>query len=264
MYIYFYDRDGFCCDYCLFLRIVPIVTHVLSICSLTMVLLWTCGDVFKTLYFFFREAPIQFWICGSVQVGVDVLILLQVYIYKGNTELQRKPMRRGDWVVIICNHEKSDQSPQELEINCDIKTIQLEYFNRNSVIFNETNEELLLNAEEESSVDRNGKSTTSGDSSATDLTETRTKNPANGNVQIVNAEVHDIGAGNLENCKESLSSTFNVNSNEDRDAFASNKRLFLNKNSKKPSKHKVSMLIHRHTLWRFRLDSFLFTYLIVF
>lgn len=229
-----------------------------------MVMLWTCGDVFKTLYFFFREAPIQFWICGSVQVGVDVLILLQVYIYKGNTELQRKPMRRGDWVVIICNHEKSDQSPQELEINCDIKTIQLEYFNRNSVNFNETNEE--LNKAEES-FDQNSKST-SGDSSATDLTETRTKNPANGNVQIVNAEVHEIGNGNLENCKESISSNFNVNSNEDRDAFASNKRLFLNKNSKKPSKHKVSMLIHRHTLWPFCCDSFLhisnFTRIVVF
>lgn len=61
-----------------------------------MVVMWTCGDVFKTLYFLFREAPIQFWICGCVQVTVDVLILLQVNIYRGNSEPQRVRPRRGD------------------------------------------------------------------------------------------------------------------------------------------------------------------------
>ncbi|XP_068902640.1 solute carrier family 66 member 2 isoform X2 [Tenebrio molitor] len=64
--------------------------------SLSMVLMWTCGDIFKTLYFLFREAPVQFWICGSVQVAVDVLILLQVYIYRGNTDPQRVRLHRGD------------------------------------------------------------------------------------------------------------------------------------------------------------------------
>ncbi|RZC41014.1 PQ-loop repeat-containing protein 1 [Asbolus verrucosus] len=64
--------------------------------SLSMVVMWTCGDIFKTLYFLFREAPIQFWICGSVQVAVDVLILLQVYIYRENTEPQRVRPHRGD------------------------------------------------------------------------------------------------------------------------------------------------------------------------
>ncbi|XP_044266704.1 solute carrier family 66 member 2 isoform X2 [Tribolium madens] len=64
--------------------------------SVSMVIMWTCGDVFKTLYFLLREAPIQFWICGSVQVAVDVLILLQVYIYRGNTEPQRVRAHRGD------------------------------------------------------------------------------------------------------------------------------------------------------------------------
>ncbi|EFA04063.1 solute carrier family 66 member 2 isoform X2 [Tribolium castaneum] len=64
--------------------------------SVSMVIMWTCGDIFKTLYFLLREAPIQFWICGSVQVAVDVLILLQVYIYRGNTEPQRDRAHRGD------------------------------------------------------------------------------------------------------------------------------------------------------------------------
>ncbi|KAF7262764.1 hypothetical protein GWI33_004146, partial [Rhynchophorus ferrugineus] len=45
--------------------------------SLSMVILWTCGDIFKTLYFLLRSAPVQFWICGSMQVTIDLLILLQ-------------------------------------------------------------------------------------------------------------------------------------------------------------------------------------------
>ncbi|KAJ8960943.1 hypothetical protein NQ318_020243 [Aromia moschata] len=45
--------------------------------SMSMVIMWTCGDVFKTIYFLLRSAPVQFWVCGSVQVSVDLLILLQ-------------------------------------------------------------------------------------------------------------------------------------------------------------------------------------------
>ncbi|XP_023221961.1 PQ-loop repeat-containing protein 1-like isoform X1 [Centruroides sculpturatus] len=50
--------------------------------SKKMVLLWTLGDVFKTCYFIIRETPIQFWICGFLQVFIDMAILLQVLIYK--------------------------------------------------------------------------------------------------------------------------------------------------------------------------------------
>ncbi|XP_067142173.1 solute carrier family 66 member 2 isoform X2 [Centruroides vittatus] len=50
--------------------------------SKKMVLLWTLGDVFKTCYFIIRETPIQFWICGFLQVFIDIAILLQVLIYK--------------------------------------------------------------------------------------------------------------------------------------------------------------------------------------
>ncbi|KAJ8975420.1 hypothetical protein NQ317_018929 [Molorchus minor] len=64
--------------------------------SLTMVVMWTCGDIFKTLYFLLRNAPVQFWVCGSIQVTVDLLILLQVFLYRGNTEPQRVGPHRGD------------------------------------------------------------------------------------------------------------------------------------------------------------------------
>jgi len=49
--------------------------------SISMVLLWTCGDVLKTVYFVARDAPVQFWLCGALQVCLDIAILLQVAIY---------------------------------------------------------------------------------------------------------------------------------------------------------------------------------------
>ncbi|XP_011554628.1 solute carrier family 66 member 2 isoform X3 [Plutella xylostella] len=63
--------------------------------SLSMVVMWTCGDVFKTAYFVLREAPPQFWICGSLQVTLDLVILFQVWLYRNNTAEARRS-RRGD------------------------------------------------------------------------------------------------------------------------------------------------------------------------
>ncbi|XP_015229567.1 solute carrier family 66 member 2 [Cyprinodon tularosa] len=56
--------------------------------SVKMVLLWTAGDIFKTTYFVMNESPAQFWVCGSVQILVDVAILLQVLSY--NSDLRPK------------------------------------------------------------------------------------------------------------------------------------------------------------------------------
>lgn len=49
--------------------------------SIKMVLMWTSGDTFKTGYFLMTHAPVQFWICGLLQVFVDFAILFQVYYY---------------------------------------------------------------------------------------------------------------------------------------------------------------------------------------
>jgi hypothetical protein len=38
--------------------------------SFLMVIMWTIGDVYKTTYFILRSAPMQFWICGMLQVGL--------------------------------------------------------------------------------------------------------------------------------------------------------------------------------------------------
>ncbi|XP_071959179.1 solute carrier family 66 member 2-like isoform X1 [Antedon mediterranea] len=51
--------------------------------SVQMVCFWLSGDLFKTGYFVVNEAPMQFWVCGVLQVSIDVAILLQVYCYRG-------------------------------------------------------------------------------------------------------------------------------------------------------------------------------------
>ncbi|XP_043937173.1 solute carrier family 66 member 2-like isoform X2 [Protopterus annectens] len=50
--------------------------------SVKMVILWTAGDIFKTGYFIINETPVQFWLCGSLQIFIDVAILLQVLLYR--------------------------------------------------------------------------------------------------------------------------------------------------------------------------------------
>lgn len=59
--------------------------------SVEMVVLWLSGDVFKTLYFIFRQAPTQFIACGSVQVIVDLLIIVQVFWYRRQVIYCRLP-----------------------------------------------------------------------------------------------------------------------------------------------------------------------------
>ncbi|XP_073461770.1 solute carrier family 66 member 2-like [Aquarana catesbeiana] len=53
--------------------------------SVKMVLLWMAGDCFKTTYFIIKETPAQFWLCGALQIGLDIAILSQVYNYKRTT-----------------------------------------------------------------------------------------------------------------------------------------------------------------------------------
>ncbi|CAL7951200.1 unnamed protein product [Xylocopa violacea] len=61
--------------------------------SIIMVAMWTLGDAFKTCYFIIREAPIQFQVCGTLQVLIDIAILMQVYIYQNSTSHTRVPVR---------------------------------------------------------------------------------------------------------------------------------------------------------------------------
>lgn len=54
-------------------------------CSVKMVFMWMCGDLYKTAYFVLRKAPMQFWLCGGLQVALDIAILLQVMFYSSDS-----------------------------------------------------------------------------------------------------------------------------------------------------------------------------------
>ncbi|XP_075247487.1 solute carrier family 66 member 2-like [Convolutriloba macropyga] len=49
--------------------------------SVKMVLMMLCGDLFKTFYYILRDTPGQFYVCSSLQCGIDIAILYQVCHY---------------------------------------------------------------------------------------------------------------------------------------------------------------------------------------
>jgi len=56
-----------------------------------MVILWLMGDVGKTIYFIVRESPPQFYICSFLQISIDILILIQVWIFGRRTTSNSLP-----------------------------------------------------------------------------------------------------------------------------------------------------------------------------
>lgn len=56
--------------------------------SLSMVLMWLGGDLFKTHYYIENKVPLQFWLCGLLQITIDLLILFQVFIFRQNAPLK--------------------------------------------------------------------------------------------------------------------------------------------------------------------------------
>jgi uncharacterized protein with PQ loop repeat len=64
--------------------------------SLKMVVMWTMGDTFKTGYFLLRESPVQFWLCGGLQVSIDAFILCQVYWYRRSSGIRSKKQDSPD------------------------------------------------------------------------------------------------------------------------------------------------------------------------
>ncbi|XP_065184073.1 solute carrier family 66 member 2-like [Sycon ciliatum] len=49
--------------------------------SVAMVTLWLAGDIFKTIYFIAKQTPLQFWLCGFLQISLDLAIFYQVGTY---------------------------------------------------------------------------------------------------------------------------------------------------------------------------------------
>ncbi|KAG9509640.1 RNA-binding protein 5, partial [Fragariocoptes setiger] len=58
--------------------------------SVEMVAMWLSGDLFKTTYFIVRKTPPQFWICGTIQVLIDIIIICQVFWFRAPTGTYQK------------------------------------------------------------------------------------------------------------------------------------------------------------------------------
>lgn len=56
---------------------------------------WFSGDFLKTLYFIIGGEPMQFIICGTIQLTVDILIILQIIGYRKNTAVTIKSENEG-------------------------------------------------------------------------------------------------------------------------------------------------------------------------
>lgn len=54
--------------------------------SFILILTWFGGDFFKTIYYILEQQPVQFIMCGTVQLTVDILIILQFVVYRRNID----------------------------------------------------------------------------------------------------------------------------------------------------------------------------------
>ena len=57
--------------------------------SFILVLTWFLGDFFKTIYYILETQPVQFIMCGTIQLTVDIMIILQIAAYKKNIEVSQ-------------------------------------------------------------------------------------------------------------------------------------------------------------------------------
>lgn len=64
--------------------------------SLSMVLMWLAGDTFKTGYFIANSVPFQFWLCGLLQITIDIIILVQVCLFKQNAPIKLRARPKED------------------------------------------------------------------------------------------------------------------------------------------------------------------------
>uniref|UniRef100_A0A1B6HJL5 Solute carrier family 66 member 2 n=1 Tax=Homalodisca liturata TaxID=320908 RepID=A0A1B6HJL5_9HEMI len=69
--------------------------------SVLMVVMWMMGDCFKTTYFVLRDAPAQFWLCGCLQIAIDVFILGQVYWYNYFSDHSPESIDAAIWYTRI-------------------------------------------------------------------------------------------------------------------------------------------------------------------
>lgn len=98
--------------------------------SMELILLWFTGACGKTLFFILNSQPVQFIICGFIQLINDIWILFQMYTYRsdGYEELRRR--RRYDQfshknilMLHLLSYSDVDQNNEQHSINSDESSV---------------------------------------------------------------------------------------------------------------------------------------------
>ena len=55
-----------------------------------MILMWFCGDSFKTIYYIYSNSPMQLIICGNIQIFLDLVIIFQLWYYNNEYKNNKK------------------------------------------------------------------------------------------------------------------------------------------------------------------------------
>ena len=56
--------------------------------SVFLIMTWFVGDFCKTIYFVAMSQPTQFILCGAIQLTVDLIILVQLMVYRKKDDSQ--------------------------------------------------------------------------------------------------------------------------------------------------------------------------------
>ena len=73
------------------------VTKNVDNISNIMILMWFCGDSFKTIYYYYSNSPIQLIICGILQILLDVIIIFQLYYYNDNKKNMKNNLKKMEF-----------------------------------------------------------------------------------------------------------------------------------------------------------------------
>ena len=55
--------------------------------SFVLIMTWFGGDFLKTVYFIIYKQPRQFILCGAIQLSVDLIILIQLVVYRKRDDI---------------------------------------------------------------------------------------------------------------------------------------------------------------------------------
>lgn len=99
--------------------------------SLFMIYTWVIGDSIKTFYFVKTQSPFQLICCGIFQLTMDMVILLQIFLYsKGKTSVETEQTKNTKKKII----EKKNDDDLYLDDNSDDSNVINEIHDLNEKI----------------------------------------------------------------------------------------------------------------------------------